>query len=154
MVFRSAHRHRKDRVVSRSVFAGGFTSQRPRPCTTDDVHAGDVMDLLDALVRKSLITIDRTRQHARYGMLETIREFAEEQLTRGAGVNDTRQRYAVYYARLAASFANGGPAPTSSRCTTPSTTNSPTSAPRSDGPSTVTSLTSLPTSCSPPTSRS
>ena len=40
----------------------------------------DVLDLLDSLVRKSLITIEEARGRSRYGMLETIRQFAADQL--------------------------------------------------------------------------
>ena len=38
------------------------------------------LDLLDALVRKSLLVADRSSRRTRYSMLETIRQFAEEQL--------------------------------------------------------------------------
>jgi predicted ATPase len=34
---------------------------------------------LDSLVRKSLVTTEQVGGHARYGMLETVRQFAEEQ---------------------------------------------------------------------------
>ena len=45
-----------------------------------------MLDLLDALVRKSLLVVDRLSGRTRYSMLETIREFAEEQLVaRGDG---------------------------------------------------------------------
>jgi len=38
-----------------------------------------VLDLLDALVRKSLLVADRSSGRTRFSMLETIRDFAEEQ---------------------------------------------------------------------------
>ena len=38
------------------------------------------LDLLDALVRKSLLVADRSSERTRFSMLETIRQFAEEQL--------------------------------------------------------------------------
>lgn len=40
-----------------------------------------VLELLDALVRKSLLRVDRSCSATRYSMLRTVREFAEEQLT-------------------------------------------------------------------------
>ena len=43
------------------------------------------MDLLDALVRKSLIVADRSSGKTRFSMLETIREFADEQLVADGG---------------------------------------------------------------------
>ena len=39
-----------------------------------------MLDLLDALVRKSLLVADRSAGDTRFSMLETIRQFAEEQL--------------------------------------------------------------------------
>jgi len=67
-----------------SVFAGGF--DLPAACAVGD--CGDdlaTLDLLDALVRKSLVVADRTSERTRFSMLETIRQFADEQLmTSGA----------------------------------------------------------------------
>ena len=62
-----------------SVFAGGF--DLPAACAvagSDDDFA--TLDLLDALVRKSLLVADRSSGRTRFSMLETIRQFAEEQL--------------------------------------------------------------------------
>jgi predicted ATPase/class 3 adenylate cyclase len=64
-----------------SVFAGGFDLQSA--CAVAGFADSDdyaVLDLLDALVRKSLLVADRSAGRTRYSMLETIRQFAEEQL--------------------------------------------------------------------------
>ena len=64
-----------------SVFAGGFDLQSA--CAVGGPEGVDdyaVLDLLDALVRKSLLVADRSSGRTRFSMLETIREFAEEQL--------------------------------------------------------------------------
>lgn len=64
-----------------SVFAGGFDLHSA--CAVAGLADNDdyeVLDLLDALVRKSLLVVDRISGRTRYSMLETIREFAEEQL--------------------------------------------------------------------------
>ena len=64
-----------------SVFAGGFDLQSA--CAVagfDDPDDYAVLDLLDALVRKSLLVADRSAGRTRFSMLETIRQFAEEQL--------------------------------------------------------------------------
>ncbi len=64
-----------------SVFAGGFDLQSA--CAVggfDDIDDYAVLDLLDALVRKSLLVADRSAGRTRFSMLETIRQFAEEQL--------------------------------------------------------------------------
>ena len=64
-----------------SVFADGFDldaaiSRRVRRCDDDYV----MLDLVDSLVRKSLVTVEQANGPTRYGMLETIRQFAEDQL--------------------------------------------------------------------------
>ncbi len=64
-----------------SVFAGGFDLQSA--CAVagfDDADDYAILDLLDALVRKSLLVADRSSGRTRFSMLETIRQFAEEQL--------------------------------------------------------------------------
>ncbi len=62
-----------------SVFAGGFdlAARAPSPASDDEFAT---LDLLDALVRKSLLVADRSSRRTRFSMLETIRQFAEEQL--------------------------------------------------------------------------
>ena len=74
-----------------SVFAGGWTF--------DAAHeVGDAdLDTLHALNDKSLIR----QEHDRYTMLETIREYAAEELTRSGGAQATRSRHARYFLRLA-----------------------------------------------------
>ena len=70
-----------------SVFSGGFDLRSA--CAVagfDDPDDYAVLDLLDALVRKSLLVADRSAGRTRFAMLETIRQFAEEQLVaRGDG---------------------------------------------------------------------
>ncbi len=62
-----------------SVFAGGFDLGGARAVAdVDDEFA--TLDLLGALVRKSLLIADQSSARTRYSMLETIRQFAEEQL--------------------------------------------------------------------------
>ena len=62
-----------------SVFAGGFDLESACAVMgSDDDFA--ILDVLDALVRKSLLVADRSSGRTRFSMLETIRQFAEEQL--------------------------------------------------------------------------
>ena len=81
-----------------SVFAGGFDLLSA--CAVaglEDEFA--VLDVLDALVRKSLLIPDRSSGHTRFNMLETIRQFAEEQLRADAdAAARTRATHARYYA--------------------------------------------------------
>ncbi len=80
-----------------SVFAGGFDLESACAVTgTGDDFA--VLDLLDALVRKSLLVADRASGHTRFSMLETIRQFAEEQLAVRGDANDARAAHSHYFA--------------------------------------------------------
>ena len=55
-----------------SVFAGGFTLEAVEyACSGGEVEAADVLDLLDSLMRKSLVTAERSDNTMRYGLLET-----------------------------------------------------------------------------------
>ena len=57
-----------------------------------------LLDLLDALVRKSLFVADRSSGRTRYSMLETIRQFAEEQLVAGGEASEIRAAHSRYFA--------------------------------------------------------
>ena len=88
----------KSMLAGCSVFAGGFDLQSACAVTRfDDDYA--VLDLLDALVRKSLLVIDRSSGRARYSMLETIRQFAEEQLVAAGTAEQVRTTHARYFAQ-------------------------------------------------------
>jgi predicted ATPase len=80
-----------------SVFAGGFDLEGARAVTGfEDEFA--TLDLLDALTRKSLLVADRSSAHARFSMLETIRQFAEEQLVQSGGGDDARRAHSRFFA--------------------------------------------------------
>jgi predicted ATPase len=82
-----------------SVFAGGFDLESA--CAVagfDDSDDYAVLDLLDALVRKSLLVADRSSGRTRFSMLETIREFAEEQLVAGGAASEVRAAHSRYFA--------------------------------------------------------
>ena len=80
-----------------SVFAGGF--DLPGACAVADRYDEfSTLDTLDALVRKSLLVADRSAQRTRYSMLETIRQFAEEQLVVSGQADSARTAHAKYYA--------------------------------------------------------
>ncbi len=57
-----------------------------------------MLDLLDSLVRKSLLTATQITGRTRYAMLETIRQFAEDQLAAAGTIADARDRHARWYA--------------------------------------------------------
>jgi len=79
------------------VFAGGFDLESACAVTdSDDEFA--TLELLDALLRKSLIVADRSTGRTRYSMLETIRQFAEEQLVAHGAAATVRAAHAQYFA--------------------------------------------------------
>lgn len=82
-----------------SVFAGGATTDAvAHVCATD----ATVEELLDALVSKSLVrTSPSAGGSARYGLLETIRAFASDEIRAHAEESAACARHAEYYADLA-----------------------------------------------------
>jgi hypothetical protein len=80
-----------------SVFAGGFDLASACAVTgADDEFT--TLDLLDALVRKSLLVADRSTNRTRFSMLETIRQFAEQQLVASGESEELRAAHARYFA--------------------------------------------------------
>src|SRR5271156_1744840 len=80
-----------------SVFAGGFDLHSACAVAgSDDDFA--TLDLLDALVRKSLLVADRSSGRTRFSMLETIRQFAEEQLVARGEASQIRAAHSRYFA--------------------------------------------------------
>jgi predicted ATPase len=82
-----------------SVFSGGFDLQSACAVSeSDDADDYAILDLLDALVRKSLLVVDRSAGRTRFSMLETIRQFAEEQLVASGAAPEVRTAHARHFA--------------------------------------------------------
>ena len=82
-----------------SVFAGGFDLQSACAVAgSDDLDEYAILEVLDALVRKSLLVADRSSARTRFSMLETIRQFAEEQLVAGGAATEVRAAHSRYFA--------------------------------------------------------
>ncbi len=79
-----------------AVFVGGWTIARAEAlCRRDDGWPIAIMDGLATLVDSSLVRAERgTDGRTRYTMLETIREFAEEQLAASGEEETARRRHA------------------------------------------------------------
>ena len=133
-----------------SVFAGGFDLESACAIAgSDDADDYAVLDLLDALVRKSLLVADRSSGRTRFSMLETIRQFAEEQLVAAARRRGPdRARPLLRRTAKPTSLALWD-SPASGRRTTWFTAELATCAPRFGGPPTTATSTSPPPS--PPT---
>jgi tetratricopeptide (TPR) repeat protein len=88
------------RVLRRcSVFAGGFDLQSACAVAgSDDLDEYVILEVLDALVRKSLLIADWSAGRTRFSMLETIRQFAEEQLVAHGEASEARTAHSRYFA--------------------------------------------------------
>ncbi len=92
-------RHAFDRL---SVFAGGCDLGAAEAVLPgDELDAPDVVDVLGQLVDKSLVVTDDAHGGVRYRLLETIRQYACEQLDASGDRAAVRRRHADYYVALA-----------------------------------------------------
>jgi tetratricopeptide (TPR) repeat protein len=86
-----------------AVFAGGATLESAEGvCVAAPYAEFDLVDDLASLVEKSLVrsNVDADGS-SRYRMLETVREFALEELDGSADVDAVRDRHATWFAELA-----------------------------------------------------
>ncbi len=86
-----------------SVFAGAWTlADAGSVCA---VNGNDVLAMVESLLDKSLIRrLPGDDQVAEFSMLESLREFAAEQLTAHAETEESQTRHAEHYAGLAVQF--------------------------------------------------
>jgi predicted ATPase/class 3 adenylate cyclase len=85
-----------------SIFAGGFTLEAAEGVTAGgDVNADEVFELLASLVARSLVVADTEGIEARYRLLETIRQYAQERLDTSGDGDRLRSEHARYYAGFA-----------------------------------------------------
>jgi predicted ATPase/class 3 adenylate cyclase len=91
-----------------SVFSGGWTLEAAQAVAGSD-QAGynrldeyDVFDLLEQLVNKSLVTVNYpVEREARYGTLESIRQYGRDRLFESNEGSIIRNRHADYYGTFA-----------------------------------------------------
>jgi len=86
-----------------SVFAGGWTLDAAEAVARGgDVAEWQVLDLLAALVGKSLVQAEVIHSSTRYRLLETIRHYSAERLARrpGPDLQDTRVAHRDHYLSL------------------------------------------------------
>ena len=82
-----------------SVFVGGWTLEAAA-VVTDSGDAMTALDGLERLVARSLVDLDRAGP-TRYGMLETIRQYANAKLIASGEAETTRGRHLAYFRALA-----------------------------------------------------
>jgi predicted ATPase/class 3 adenylate cyclase len=84
-----------------SVFAGGFTlDAAEQVCAGEAVAAEDVLDLVTSLADKSLVQVQDVDVRARYGFLETVREYATERLREGGAQETWRGSHLRHFAAM------------------------------------------------------
>ena len=80
------------------VFAGRFTLEDVESvCTSDDLSAPEVLDMLTSLVDKSLVTKEDVKTLACYRLHETMREYATLKLRDAHEERVLEERCVEYY---------------------------------------------------------
>ena len=89
-----------------SVFAGGFDLEAATAvCGADDLPAGEILDLVSALVDQSVLLAEETANGStRYRMLGEIRQFGLEQAQKDGELPGMQERHATWCAELVARF--------------------------------------------------
>jgi predicted ATPase/DNA-binding CsgD family transcriptional regulator len=85
-----------------SVFAGGFSLEAAEAvCTGDGIARTDVLDLLAALIDKSLVAADSGDSSVvRYRLLETLRHYGWERLAESNNRDAVQRRHADHFLEL------------------------------------------------------
>jgi non-specific serine/threonine protein kinase len=107
-----------ERAVFRrlAVFAGAFQLEAVEALCSDAAIApghtqrapgAPVLDIVSALVDKSLVVAESEERAARYRLLEPVRQYALEQLVARGEMEDVRARHAGFYLELAEGAAVG-----------------------------------------------
>ena len=93
-----------ERVLFRrlSVFSGGFTLATVEAvCADPQLARGELLDLLAALVDKSLVVTEKTAAGSRYRQLETVRQFGGEKLDRAGETASLSAAHCAYFLSFA-----------------------------------------------------
>jgi predicted ATPase/DNA-binding CsgD family transcriptional regulator len=90
-----------------SVFAGGWSMAAARAiCADQALPEADILDLLDGLINKSLVLVQRNHHRAlRYRLLETVVQYAAGKASQAGEVATLRDRHLAYYRTLASQAA-------------------------------------------------
>jgi len=93
-----------------AVFAGGATLEAAEVVLPDErLPAEAVFDTVSALVDRSLLTTEERCGSMRYGMLESVRQFAREQLVRAGELDELSRRQLGWLGGYAAQADLDGP---------------------------------------------
>jgi predicted ATPase len=85
-----------------SVFAGSFDLEAAEDICGDELAPGVTVDLLAALVDKSILIRTESNDRVRFGLLDTLRDYGREKLEQTDGYLTLRRRHMDWYRRLIA----------------------------------------------------
>ncbi|MEK6191642.1 MAG: tetratricopeptide repeat protein [Chloroflexota bacterium] len=84
-----------------SVFVGSFGLDAAEAvCANDIVERADVLDLLSRLIDRSLVVAEEGAAEARYRLLETVRQYAQERLIEDDPTGAVRARHQAFMLEL------------------------------------------------------
>jgi tetratricopeptide (TPR) repeat protein len=85
-----------------AAFARGWTLEAAEAVGAGEgVDRREVLDLLEGLVRKSLVLVEWQDGEARYRLLETVREYGLERLAAGGEAGEVRRAHLLHFLALA-----------------------------------------------------
>lgn len=100
----------EERVLFRrlAVFAGGFSLAAAEAiCAGEGIAEEQVLDLVAGLVDQSLVLTEEQHGDVRYRLLETVRQYGQEQLDAAGETTALRRRYRDWYVALAEQACQG-----------------------------------------------
>ena len=85
-----------------ALFAGGFSFEAAEEvCAFEEIERQQILDLLSQLVDKSLVVVEDEGEEARYGLLESIRQYGRRRLAEAGEEEETANRHRDFYLALA-----------------------------------------------------
>lgn len=104
----------EQRLLSRlAVFSGGWTLAAATAVSA--APEDDVLEALSDLVSKSLVLVASDDAEARYTMLETVRQYAQDRLEESGEAESARAAHLTFFAGLAQAQGPGGAHPVPTR---------------------------------------
>ncbi len=86
-----------------SVFAGGWTLEAAAAVVGERGDEGEALERLERLVDLSLVIVERSAlAELRYGMLETVRQYAQDRLVESGAADAARTRHLAYFLAFSA----------------------------------------------------
>lgn len=90
-------------LMKLAVFTGGWTLEAAEEvCACEGIESSEILDLLEQLVNKSLVTVESVQSSKmRYDLLETIRQYASDKLVESGKLTASRISHMLFFSRLA-----------------------------------------------------